>query len=146
MALEITSILTVDEVEEWTRNSDLEALCSENPALVAKYIKKLSADIRTQIDIEQFKKGNNYEFPTVLKLATIRLLDSFYVYSVVNKQSVATVKKISYSEKIDDYSITEWYSDTSSSATWLWLPIDDESLITFLSFKKETGFWQVSIR
>lgn len=146
MALEITSILTVDEVEEWTRNSDLEALCSENPALVAKYIKKLSGDIRTQIDIEQFKKGDDYEFPTVLKLATIRLLDSFYVYSVVNKQSVATAKKISYSEKIDDYSITEWYSDTSSSATWLWLPIDDESLITFLSFKKETGFWQVSIR
>ncbi len=146
MALEITSILTVDEVEEWTRNSDLEALCSENPALVAKYIKKLSADIRTQIDIEQFKKGDDYEFPTVLKLATIRLLDSFYVYSVVNKQSVATAKKTSYSEKIDDYSITEWYSDTSSSATWLWLPIDDESLITFLSFKKETGFWQVSIR
>ena len=146
MALEITPILTVDEVKEWTRNSDLEALCDSNPALVTKNIKNLSWDIRTQIDIEQFKTDDWYEFPTVLKLATIRLLDSFYVYSVVNKQSVATGRKTSYSEKIDDYQITEWYSISSTAATWLWLPIDDESLITFLSFKKETGFWQVSIR
>lgn len=143
----VLPILSVQEVKEWTANSDLEELCLKNPKKVEKYIANLSWMIRTQIDKEQFKwKDDIYEIPDDLKFATINLFDIYYEYSIVNRYNIKW-RKTSYSEKIDDYTITEWYSEyeNTNQLKWLGVPVSNELYAVFQRYMPNVWFINVNI-
>lgn len=143
----VLPILTVQEVKEWTANSELERLCEEKPNQIEKYVKSLSWMIWTQIDKEQFKgKDDIYDIPDDLKQATINLLDIYYDYSVVNRFHI-TGRRTNYSEKIDDYQITEWYSEYEGSnwLKWFWLPISNELYAIFQRYMPDVWFININI-
>ena len=144
----VLPILTVQEVKDWTANSELESLCETNPNKVSKYINNLSWMIWTNIDKEQFKLPNEdtYVIPDDLKFATINLLDIYYDYVIVNHYDI-TWRKISHSEKIDDYQITEWYNqyENTNQKRFLGVPISDEILAVFRKYMREDWFINVNI-
>lgn len=143
--MEILPILTVEELKEWTANSELEEICESNTAVAEKYITKVSALIRTQIDKEQFKDWDEYIIPESLKLATIRFTDSYYDNVIVKKIPIWSSKRLSYSEKIDDYSISETYSENSSATDFFWIPIDKETKKIFSSFMQDSWLRWVNL-
>lgn len=143
--MEILPILTVEELKEWTANSELEELCDSDSTLVEKYIKQVSALIRTQIDKEQFKDWDDYDIPESLKLATIRYIDSYYDYIIVKKTVIWTWKRTSYSETIDDYKISETYSENTNTVDFFGVPIDKDTQKIFLSFMPDVWFWKVNL-
>lgn len=136
----LTQIVSVDELAEATTNKELEALCFSEANTVKKYINQVTAKVRAKIDKEQFKVWESYDIPDDLKLATVWLIDSFYVYSVKNWQSVATWKRTSYSETIDDYKISETYSETTSAFDYFWIPIDQYSLTILMSYMDDDSW------
>jgi hypothetical protein len=69
--------------------------------------------IWTQIDKEQFLENDIYIIADDFKQATINLLDIYYDYEVVNKL-ISKGRRTSYSERIDDYQITETFSESVS--------------------------------
>ena len=142
--MNILPILTVQEVKEWTANSELERLCDTNPNQVEKYIKQLSWMIWTQVDKEQFLENDIYIIADDFKQATINLLDIYYDYEVVNKL-VSKGRRISYSERIDDYQITEAFSESVSWLSWFWLPISNEIYWIFLRYMPKSWFINVNI-
>ena len=142
----LTQIVSVDELAEATTNKEIENLCSTEPNTVKKYINQVTAKVRAKIDKEQFKVWESYDIPDDLKLATIWLIDSYYVYSVKNWQSVATWKRTSYSETIDDYKISETYSETTSAFDYFWIPIDQYSLTILMSYMDDdSGVWNINL-
>ena len=145
MSIEVLEIITVDDVREFSSNEKLVNLCVSESSKVSNYIKQLTAKIRTQIDKEQFKEWESYNIPNDLKLATVNLLDSFYSYSIVGRQNVGTGTRTSYSEKVDDYSITESYSQGSNALSWLWLPIDNETMLVFMSYMVGAKLWSINL-
>lgn len=142
----VLPILTVQEVKEWTANSELESLCDKNPNQVSKYINNLSWMIWTNIDKEQFKESDIYIIPDDLKFATINLLDIYYDYVIVNHYDI-TWRRISYSEKVDDYQITEWFNqyENSNQRRFLWVPISDEIFAVFRKYMREDWFINVNL-
>ena len=145
--MNVVSILTVQEVKEWTANSELESLCDTNPNQVEKLIRNLSWLIRTNIDFEQFKGNDDiYDIPDDLKFATINLLDIYYDYVIVNKYNI-TWRRTNYQEKIDDYQIIEWYSqyEITNQKRFLGVPISDEILAVFKKYMYDDWFINVNI-
>ena len=115
------AIITAEELREWSINQDLIDL-SDNQ--IDRYINIVSNKIRAKIDEEQFTTdGETYEYPADLKLATISLVDNYYAYFVQLKQSTVTGRRTGYTEKIDDYTITENF-DNTSAFTFFWIPVD----------------------
>lgn len=143
--MEILPILTVEELKDWTANSELEEICESNTTIAEKYIKQVSALIWTQIDKEQFKDWDEYIIPESLKLATIRFTDSYYDVVIVKKTPIWSSKRVSYTEKIDDYSISETFSENSSATDFFGIPIDKETKKIFSSFMPDSWLWWVNL-
>lgn len=143
----LTEIVSLKEVEAFTWNDEIEEMCSSNPSKVQKIINQITAKIWAKINKDQFLDNGVYYIPDDLKIATVWLIDSFYVYTVKNWQSVATWKKTSYKETIDDYSVSETYSTESKSAfDYFWIPIDQYSLIILMSYMDDdVWFWNVNL-
>lgn len=119
------AIITPTELREGSINQDL---IEETDATLTKYINIVSAKIRSKVDEEQFKNEEGvYVYPEDLKLATINLVDNFYAYFVQLKQTEAMGKRTSYTEKIDDYSISESF-ETTSAFSFFGIPTDLEIL------------------
>lgn len=141
---EVNPIITVAELKEWSINQDL---IETADATLEKYIKIVSAKIRTKIDEEQFKQEDwTYDYPEDLKIATISLVDNYYVYCVQLKQSDATGRRTSYTEKIDDYSISESF-ESSSAFSFYWIPTDLDILDILKKYmdSDQYGFWNINL-
>ena len=138
------AIITPAELREWSINQDL---IEEKDTVLTKYINIVSARIWTKIDEEQFKNSDGtYTYPEDLKIATISLVDNYYAYFVQLKQSEAKGKRSSYSEKIDDYQITEAY-DTTSAFSFFWIPTDLQILDILKKYMatEEYWFWNIDL-
>jgi hypothetical protein len=109
-------IVTPEEIIEGSVNPALIDLydTEAGKATLVKYEKIVASKIRAKINSEQFKDGDEYIIPDDLKMAAISLIDSYYIYAVVNKENSAT-KKVTQ-KKIDDFSIT--YSDNASAFSY----------------------------
>lgn len=140
---EVNPIITAEELREWSINQDL-IDCSDE--VLEKYIRIVSAKIRAKIDEEQFNNDGEYEYPWDLKIATISLVDNYYVYFVQLKQTAVKGKRTSYSEKIDDYLIAEEY-DTSSAFSFYGIPADMDILDILKKYMEsdQFGFWNVNL-
>ena len=137
------AIITAEELREWSINQDLIDLADNQ---IDRYINIVSNKIRAKIDEEQFTiDGETYEYPADLKLATISLVDNYYAYFVQLKQSAVTGKRTGYTEKIDDYSITENF-DNASAFTFFWIPVDMDILDILKRYmdSDQYGFWNVN--
>lgn len=139
----LTPIVSLAEVRECSNNNELVALSDE---ILQKYVNQVTVKVRAKIDKEQFKEWDSYNIPDDLKIATVWLIDSYYAYTIVWKQSVATWKKTGYTEKIDDYSISESYWETTSAFDYFWIPIDQYSLMILMSYMdSDTGLWNIDL-
>jgi len=140
--MSVNAIITPAELREWSINQDL---IDTTDANLTKYINIVSAKIRAKVDEEQFTTdGETYEYPDDLKLATINLVDNYFAYFVQLKQSAVTWRRTSYTEKIDDYSISEEY-DTSSAFTFYGIPVDMDVLDILKKYmdSDQWGIWNV---
>lgn len=140
---EVNPIITPEELREWSINQDL-IECSDET--LEKYISIVSAKIRAKVDEEQFNVDGVYEYPWDLKIATITLVDNYFAYFVQLKQSAVTGKRTSYTEKIDDYSISEEF-DTSSAFSFYGIPADMDILDILKKYMEtdQYGFWNVNL-
>lgn len=137
----LTPIITVEEMQEATTVEDLETY---DEAKLQKMINQITSKVWTVIDKEQFVE---VWIPEDLKNAVATLVDSFYVYNKVNNQSVAKWKRTSYSEKVDDYQITESFSDNvSTTFEFFWIPVDKLTLMVLMSYMNDDmWFWNVNL-
>ena len=144
--MEILEIVTVQDVKDRTVNQELAGLCDTEPETVTKYIKHISAKIWSKIDQEIFRVWENYEIPSDLKMACISLIDSFYNYTIVGGNMNGTNKRTSYTEKIDDYSISETFSE-NSAFTFYGIPTDWDVLDILKRYMRSEsrGLWNVNI-
>ena len=134
----MNAIITVDELREGSINQDL---IEEWDNKLTKYINIVCAKIRTKIDEEQFKiEEGTYIYPEDLKIATISLVDNYYAYFVQLKQTEATGRRTSYTEKIDDYSISETFESTSAFS-FFWIPTDLQILDILKKYMESEEYW-----
>lgn len=140
----MNAIITAEELREWSINQDLIDLADNQ---IDRYINIVCAKIRSKIDREQFKNEEGvYVYPEDLKLATINLVDNFYAYFVQLKQTEAMGKRTSYTEKIDDYSISESF-ETTSAFSFFGIPTDLEILKILEKYmdSDQYGFWNINL-
>lgn len=140
----MNAIITPAELREWSINQDL---IEEKDTVLTKYINIVSARIWTKIDEEQFKNSDGtYTYPEDLKIATISLVDNYYAYFVQLKQSEAKGKRTEYTEKIDDYTITEKF-ETTSAFSFFWIPTDLQILDILKKYMatEEYWFWNIDL-
>ena len=140
----MNAIITAEELREWSINQDLIDLADNQ---IDRYINIVCAKIRSKIDGEQFKNEEGvYVYPEDLKLATINLVDNFYAYFVQLKQTEAMGKRTSYTEKIDDYSISESF-ETTSAFSFFGIPTDLEILKILEKYmdSDQYGFWNINL-
>ena len=143
MFADLVPIVSLSEVRELSNNSELIAL---DDTTLQKYVNQVTVKVRSKIDKDQFLEEDSYDIPDDLKIATVALVDSYYVYTIVWKQTVSTWKKTSYTEKIDDYSISESYSETTSAFDYFWIPIDQYSLMILMAYMdNDTGLWNINL-
>lgn len=140
---EVNPIITAEELREWSINQELIDLPDN---VINKYINIVSAKIRAKIDEEQFNNDGVYEYPWDLKLAVISLVDNYFSYFVQLKQSAVTGKRTSYTEKIDDYSISESY-DNTSAFSFYGIPADMDILDILKKYmdSDQYGFWNINL-
>lgn len=140
---EVNPIITAEELREWSINQELIDLPDN---VINKYINIVSAKIRAKIDEEQFNNDGVYEYPWDLKLAVISLVDNYFAYFVQLKQSAVTGKRTSYTEKIDDYSISESY-DNTSAFSFYGIPADMDILDILKKYMEsdQYGFWNINL-
>lgn len=140
---EVNPIITAEELREWSINQELIDLPDN---VINKYINIVSAKIRVKIDEEQFNNDGVYEYPWDLKLAVISLVDNYFAYFVQLKQSAVTGKRTSYTEKIDDYSISESY-DNTSAFSFYGIPADMDILDILKKYMEsdQYGFWNINL-
>lgn len=146
ITMEILEIVTVQEIKERTTIQELATLCDEKPETVNKYIKIISAKIRTKIDQEIFKVGENYEIPSDLKMACISLIDSFYNRTIKAGNTGGKMQRTSYTEKIDDYSISETYSE-NNVFSFYGIPTDGDVLDILKKYmsNESRGLWNINL-
>ena len=137
----LTPIITVDEMQEL---ATVEALETIDEGKLQKMINQITSKVWTVIDEKQFEE---VWIPDDLKTAVASLVDNFYTFSKVNKQSVASGRRTSYSEKVDDYQITESYSDNTTNVfDFFWIPVDRLTLMVLMSYMdEEVWFWNVNL-
>lgn len=135
--VEVNQIISVEDMRDWSIN---QALIDKSDKDIEKYIKIVSGKIRTVIDEEQFNNDGEYEYPQDLQLATISLVDNYFTYFVQLKQSAVTGKRTSYTEKIDDYSISESY-DNSSAFSFFGIPLDKQTLDVLNRYMESDQYW-----
>lgn len=139
------AIITAEELREGSINQDLIDL-SDNQ--IERYINLVSAKIRAKIDEEQFTTdGESYEYPADLKLVAISLVDNYYSYFVQMKQSAVSWRRTSYTEKIDDYSISESFESSTSAFSFFWIPVDMDLLDILKKYmdSDQYGFWNINL-
>ena len=100
-------IITVDYLADNVVNEELYELCLEQQDKVQRYLNIVENKIKLYMDIEQFKQNGVYDFPEDLKEAVRFLVESLYLNRSLN---TTQGKMLSYTEKHDDYSISESFS------------------------------------
>lgn len=103
-------IVSVEEIAQGTINDELYQLCTNDAEKVKKYENYVAKKLWTIVDKEQFLAE---DYPEDFKEATISLIQNLFIFTIAGKNSVATGRKTSKSEKIDDYSISESYEHYS---------------------------------
>lgn len=139
-------IVTPEEIVEATINQELIDLydTAAGKGNLVKYEKIIASKIWAKVNSEQFRTADGYDIPDDLKMAAISLLDSYYIYAVVNKQNSGS-KKVT-EKKIDDFTIR--YSDNESAFSYFGIPTDGDILDILKKYmsSKERGFWDINVR
>lgn len=117
-------IVSIEEIAQGTINEELYQLCKNDTEKVTRYENYIAKKLWTIIDKEQFPDG---EYPEDLKEACVSLIQNLFIFSIKGGNSVATGRKTSRSEKIDDYSIAENY-EHYSPYTFFGIPVDKETM------------------
>ena len=144
--MQVLEIVTVQDLQEWTVLNEVKTLCTENPSEAERLIKIISAKIWMKIDQEIFKFWDTYEIPADLKMACISLIDSFYNWNVKGGNASWSSTRTAYTEKIDDYSISETYSE-NNVFTFYGIPTDGDVLDILKKYmsNESRGLWNVFI-
>lgn len=108
-------IINVDYLSENVVNEELHELCINESEKAERYLNIVENKIKIYINIKQFKKGEQYNFPDDLKETVRFLVESLYLNRSLNTtQGVMT----SYTEKHDDYSNAKTFN-TSGLGVWM---------------------------
>lgn len=127
-------IISVDYLKENVVNEELYELFLEDPEKAKRYLNIVENKIKIYLDIEQFRRGEGYDFPGDLKEVVRFLVESLYL----NKQLNPTQGKLtSYTEKHDDYSDAKSF-DTSGVGVWMGIPILFEYLQILKKYRGES--------
>nr|DAP44763.1 MAG TPA: hypothetical protein [Bacteriophage sp.] len=100
-------IITLEYLAENVVNEELYELCIEQAEKAQRYLNIVENKVKLYMDIEQFKENEGYTFPEDLKEAVRFLVESLYLNRSLN---TTQGKMLSYTEKHDDYSISESFS------------------------------------
>lgn len=137
-------IVSLEEIAAGTINEELYQLCTSESDKVLRYENYIAKKLWTIVDKEQFFWG---EYPEDFKEAVVNLIQNLFIFSVVGKNSVATGRKTSRSEKIDDYSISESY-EHYSPYTFFGIPVDKETMEVIARYQSPDymyGDWKVDL-
>ena len=127
-------IINVDYLADNVVNEELYELCLEQKEKVERYLNIVENKIKLYMDIDQFKKNDDYKFPEDLKEAARFLVESLYLNRSLN---TTQGKMLSYTEKHDDYSISESFSGGDSVLRY-GIPILPEYLRVLNKYRGES--------
>ncbi len=127
-------IINVDYLADNVVNEELYELCLEQKEKVERYLNIVENKIKLYMDIDQFKKNDDYKFPEDLKEAVRFLVESLYLNRSLN---TTQGKMLSYTEKHDDYSISESFSGGDSVLRY-GIPILPEYLRVLNKYRGES--------
>lgn len=127
-------IINVDYLADNVVNEELYELCLEQKEKVERYLNIVENKIKLYMDIDQFKQNDDYKFPEDLKEAVRFLVESLYLNRSLN---TTQGKMLSYTEKHDDYSISESFSGGDSSLRY-GIPILPEYLRVLNKYRGES--------
>lgn len=139
-----TMIVSVEEIAQGTINDELYQLCTNDAEKVKKYENYVAKKLWTIVDKEQFLAE---DYPEDFKEATISLIQNLFIFTIAGKNSVATGRKTSKSEKIDDYSISESY-EHYSPYTLFGIPVDKETMEIIARYQAPDypfGDWEINL-
>lgn len=135
MTTEVIQIIDIDYLKNYCVNEELYDLCTEDSSAVNRYINIVSNKIKMYLDIEQFKDWeDHYIFPEDLKDAARFLVESLYL----NRNNTTTEKSTGYTEKHDDYSISQSYDSSYKTQYWYWIPVIDQYLAILDKYRGES--------
>lgn len=127
-------IISVDYLAENVVNEELYELCLEQPEKVKRYLNMVENKVKIYLDIEQFRKGEEYNFPDDLKEVVRFLVESLYL----NRSLNTTQGKLkSYSEKHADYSESMDF-DSSGTKMRYGIPILADYLQVLNTYRGES--------
>lgn len=127
-------IINVDYLADNVVNEELYELCLEQKEKVERYLNIVENKIKLYMDIDQFKQNDDYKFPEDLKEAVRFLVESLYLNRSLN---TTQGKMLSYTEKHDDYSISESFSGGDSVLRY-GIPILPEYLRVLNKYRGES--------
>lgn len=127
-------IISVDYLAENVVNEELYELCLEQPEKVKRYLNMVENKIKIYLDIEQFKEGEQYNFPEDLKEVVRFLVESLYLNRSLN---TAQGKLKSYTEKHADYSESMDF-DSSGTKMRYGIPILADYLQVLNTYRGES--------
>ena len=127
-------IINVDYLADNVVNEELYELCLEQKEKVERYLNIVENKIKLYMDIDQFKQNDDYKFPEDLKEAVRFLVESLYLNRSLN---TTQGKMLSYTEKHDDYSISESFSGGDSALRY-GIPILPEYLRVLNKYRGES--------
>lgn len=127
-------IISVDYLAENVVNEELYELCLEQPEKVERYLNMVENKVKIYLDIEQFRKGEEYNFPDDLKEVVRFLVESLYLNRSLN---TAQGKLKSYTEKHADYSESMDF-DSSGTKMRYGIPILADYLQVLNTYRGES--------
>lgn len=127
-------IINVDYLADNVVNEELYELCLEQKEKVERYLNIVENKVKLYMDIDQFRQNDDYKFPEDLKEAVRFLVESLYLNRSLN---TTQGKMLSYTEKHDDYSISESFSGGDSSLRY-GIPILPEYLRVLNKYRGES--------
>ena len=127
-------IINVDYLADNVVNEELYELCLEQKEKVERYLNIVENKVKLYMDIDQFRQNDDYNFPEDLKEAVRFLVESLYLNRSLN---TTHGKMLSYTEKHDDYSISESFSGGDSSLRYD-IPILPEYLRVLNKYRGES--------
>ena len=129
-------IVSLEEIAAGTINEELYQLCTSDSDKVLRYENYIAKKIWTIVDKDQFFWG---EYPEDFKEAVVNLIQNLFIFSVVGKNSVATGRKTSRSEKIDEH---------YSPYTFFGIPVDKETMEVIARYQSPDymyGDWKIDL-
>ena len=127
-------IINVDYLADNVVNEELYELCLEQKEKVERYLNIVENKVKLYMDIDQFRQNDDYKFPEDLKEAVRFWVESLYLNRSLN---TTQGKMLSYTEKHDDYSISESFSGGDSSLRY-GIPILPEYLRVLNKYRGES--------